>query len=258
MPLADALADALGVPVPLADALGVSVGDPVLRGATGRPASGPPAAAATPTPAPPIAAAASAAVHVLRASPTVDLPVVSVVSFSTGTTLRRRPPSGPQPNLNSAINLGPAGRLCRVSSDCVFCRIVAGIAPASVVHADETSVAFLDISPVTPGHLLVVPRVHAPGLADLDPEVGARLFQVAQRLAAGLRRSGVRCDGVNLFLADGAAAFQEVFHVHLHVLPRWRGDGFKLVYKAGAPSRAELDERARDIRAGLDRLALPD
>jgi len=145
-----------------------------------------------------------------------------------------------------------------VATDCVFCRIAAGTAPASIVHSDPTAVAFLDIAPVTPGHLLIVPRAHTAGLADLDPDTGAHLFRVAQRLAAGLRRSGVRCDGVNLFLADGATAFQEIFHVHLHVLPRWRGDGFKLSYKAGTPSRADLDEQARDIRGGLERLALPD
>lgn len=145
-----------------------------------------------------------------------------------------------------------------VSTDCVFCRIAAGTAPASVVHADEMAIAFLDISPVTPGHLLVVPRAHAVGLADLDPDTGGHLFRLAQRLAAGLRRSSLRCDGVNLFLADGAAAFQEVFHVHLHVLPRWRGDGFKLVYKAGTPARADLDAQAADIRAAAGRVALPD
>jgi histidine triad (HIT) family protein len=81
---------------------------------------------------------------------------------------------------------------------------------------------------------------------------------VAQRLAAALRRSGLRCEGVNLFLADGAAAFQEVFHLHLHVLPRWRGDGFKLGFKTGKPSRADLERQAADIRTGLDRLARAD
>lgn len=145
-----------------------------------------------------------------------------------------------------------------MSTDCVFCRIAAGTAPASVVHADETAIAFLDVAPITPGHLLVVPRVHAVGLADLDPDTGAHLFRLGQRLAAGLRRSAVRCDGINLFLADGAAAFQEVPHLHLHVLPRWRGDGFKLAYKAGTPARADLDGQAADIRASTARLALPD
>jgi histidine triad (HIT) family protein len=145
-----------------------------------------------------------------------------------------------------------------VSPDCVFCRIVARTAPASVAYADDRTVAFLDIAPVTPGHLLVVPRVHVPGLADLDADLGGHLFRVAQRMAAALRGSGLRCDGVNLFLADGAAAFQEVFHLHLHVLPRWRGDGFKLSYRAGKPSRAELDRQAAQVRTALERLALPD
>ena len=145
-----------------------------------------------------------------------------------------------------------------MSPDCVFCRIVAGTAPASVVHADETAVAFLDIAPMTPGHMLVVPRAHASGLADLDPDAGAHLFRTAQRLAGALRRSGLRCEGVNLFVADGAAAFQEVFHFHLHVLPRFPGDRVRLSYRAGRPSRGDLDSQAADIRSGLERLALPD
>lgn len=144
-----------------------------------------------------------------------------------------------------------------MSSDCVFCLIVARAAPASVVHADDLSVAFLDISPVTPGHLLVVPRAHATDLAALPPGTGGHLFEVGRRLAAALRRSDVPADGVNFFLADGAVAGQEVFHVHLHVLPRTKGDGFKLSFKAGTPSRAELDDTATKIRTGLDRLTLP-
>jgi histidine triad (HIT) family protein len=139
----------------------------------------------------------------------------------------------------------------RVGNDCVFCRIVAGTAPASVAYRDETAVAFLDIRPMTPGHLLVVPRAHAAQLADLDPEIGGQLFRVGQRLAGALRRSGLRCEGVNLFLADGAAAGQEVFHVHLHVLPRYRGDGFRLRATFGTPSRDDLDRTAAAVRDGL-------
>ena len=134
---------------------------------------------------------------------------------------------------------------------CTFCRIVDGSAPASRVYADPTAIAFLDIAPLTTGHLLVVPRRHVVGLADTDPETGAHVFGVAQRLAAGLRGSGLRCDGVNLFLADGAAAFQEVFHFHLHVIPRWRGDGFALRARRGAPGRADLQAAAKAIRAAV-------
>ncbi len=138
--------------------------------------------------------------------------------------------------------------------DCIFCAILAGRAPASLVYRDERCAAFLDIRPVNPGHTLVVPIRHAASLAELDPEDGAQLFRVAQRLAAALRRSGLRCEGVNLFLADGEAAGQEVFHVHLHVLPRFRGDGFGMRFPPGYgqnPPRAELDEIAQRIRGAM-------
>jgi diadenosine tetraphosphate (Ap4A) HIT family hydrolase len=167
-----------------------------------------------------------------------------VFPLLTRITIAPGPTRPAQPNLKRVIKL--------VAVDCVFCRIVAGTAPASVAYADRTAIAFLDIAPITPGHLLVVPRGHAAGLADLDPEVGAQLWQVGQRMAAALRRSAIRCDGVNFFLADGAAAFQEVPHVHLHVIPRWRGDGVKLVYKAGRPARADLEAQAADLRTTLE------
>lgn len=134
---------------------------------------------------------------------------------------------------------------------CVFCEIVAGAGEASVVHADDQLVAFLDISPVTPGHTLVVPRRHASDLAELDPEVGGALFRTGQRLALALRRSGLRCEGVNLFLADGAAAGQDVFHVHLHVLPRFAGDGFRIRADGQSPKRSTLDRTATAIAAAL-------
>ena len=134
--------------------------------------------------------------------------------------------------------------------DCIFCAIVAGAAPASVAYEDDIALALMDIQPVTPGHLLVIPKRHAAGLADLDEQTGAHLFRVAMGMAAALRRSGVRCEGINFFLADGEVAFQDVFHVHLHVIPRFAGDSFKVDADWSAhPSRAELDELAAKIRA---------
>src|SRR5512135_2054962 len=111
---------------------------------------------------------------------------------------------------------------------CVFCRIVAGAAPASRVYEDDRALVLMAINPVTPGHAMVIPKAHAPFLADLDDDLAQHLFAVTRRVAAALRRSGLRCEGVNLFLADGEAAFQEIFHFHLHVFPRFRGDGFRL------------------------------
>ena len=136
--------------------------------------------------------------------------------------------------------------------DCVFCEILAGRLASSRLYQDERCTAFMDIQPVNPGHLLVVPNVHAAFLADLDVETGAQMFRVAQRLAGALRRSGVRCEGVNFWLADGEAALQEVFHAHLHVLPRYAHDGFGFRFGPAyfqRPDRAELDAIAGQIRA---------
>lgn len=138
--------------------------------------------------------------------------------------------------------------------DCIFCAILAGREPASFVYRDERCATFLDTRPVNPGHLLVVPIRHTANLSELDPEDGAQTFRVAQWLAAALRRSGVRCEGVNLHLADGEVADQEVFHVHLHVVPRFQGDGFGLCFPPGYghhPPREELDEIARRVKSAM-------
>ena len=137
--------------------------------------------------------------------------------------------------------------------DCVFCGIVTGELESSRVYEDDDVVAFMDLQPVTTGHVLVVPRVHAPHLADLDDDLGASVFRVGQRVAAALRASGLPCEGVNLFLADGEAAFQEVFHLHLHVFPRTPGDGFRISAGWRVRERDELDEVAARVRSGLSR-----
>lgn len=135
--------------------------------------------------------------------------------------------------------------------ECVFCAIVAGEAPASHVYGDDHVIAFMDIAPATPGHVLVVPRAHAPYLRDLDPDDGARMFRVAQRIAQALRDSSIPTAGINLFLADGEVAQQEVFHAHLHVVPRTRGDGFRVEAEFGRPERDLLDAQATAIRQAL-------
>lgn len=137
---------------------------------------------------------------------------------------------------------------------CPFCKILAGDLPASFVHQDDRCVAFMDIRPVTPGHTLVIPRAHAPYLKDLDAGTGAHMMQIAQRVAAALRKTSLKCEGINFFLADGEAAGQEVFHAHLHVFPRFTGDGFGLKFGPGygiEPPRATLDDNAGAIRTNL-------
>ena len=134
---------------------------------------------------------------------------------------------------------------------CIFCEILQGTAESSIIYRDNLVTAFMDIQPINPGHLLVIPNSHAAYLADLQPETGAFMFTLAQKFAQGIRDSGIRCEGINLFLADGEAAMQEVFHVHLHVIPRYTGDGFGLTYPQKyftRPSRSALDAAADSIK----------
>jgi histidine triad (HIT) family protein len=135
--------------------------------------------------------------------------------------------------------------------DCIFCAIVAGEAEASVVFEDETVVAFMDLNPVTPGHLLVVPRKHAVGLEDLDETTSAHVWSVGHDMSRALRRSRLRCEGINVLLCDGEVAFQTVFHFHLHVVPRYRGDGWSIIPEPIERERSLLDNDAQKIKDAI-------
>jgi histidine triad (HIT) family protein len=112
-------------------------------------------------------------------------------------------------------------------------------------------VASMDHQPVNPGHVLVVPRHHAVLLDQLDENLSLEVYRVAHRMTRALRRSGLRCEGVNLFLADGEAAFQEVPHVHMHVFPRYHGDSFRIDADWRPWDRTELDTASARLQAGL-------
>jgi histidine triad (HIT) family protein len=116
---------------------------------------------------------------------------------------------------------------------------------------NDQVVAFMDHQPVNPGHVLVVPRHHAVLLDQLDENLSLEVYRVAHRMTRALRRSGLRCEGVNLFLADGQAAFQEVPHVHMHVFPRYHGDSFRIDADWRPRDRTELDTTAARLQAGL-------
>jgi diadenosine tetraphosphate (Ap4A) HIT family hydrolase len=134
---------------------------------------------------------------------------------------------------------------------CIFCAIVAGTAPAHRVYEDDDVLAFMDIRPIAAGHILVIPKQHASGLADLDPRLGERVFGAAHHVALGIRRSTLPVDGINLFLADGRAAMQTVFHVHVHVLPRRNGDKIRVAGRVLLRRPGDLEATAQQIRDGL-------
>ncbi|WP_338886081.1 HIT family protein [Rhodococcus sovatensis] len=140
-------------------------------------------------------------------------------------------------------------------NNCVFCAIAAGEAPSTTVLDTEDVVAFLDIRPIARGHVLVIPKQHSTDLDSMEPALGSAVFAAGQRISRALRRSDLRSDGANLVVNDGKAAFQTVFHTHLHVVPRWTGD--KLRFAGGFLTRRlrEPEHTAAAIREGLARLA---
>jgi histidine triad (HIT) family protein len=137
---------------------------------------------------------------------------------------------------------------------CIFCEILSGKSPADFIDRDDFCAAFMDIHPVNPGHVLVIPLDHSELLAEVDPATLGHMFRMAQRVDSALRASGLKCEGVNLFLADGRPAGQEVLHVHLHVIPRFRGDGHHLRFSPQyftLPSSEKLRQTAEMIRIQL-------
>jgi histidine triad (HIT) family protein len=138
-----------------------------------------------------------------------------------------------------------------MADSCIFCAIVTRQAGASVVFEDEVVVAFMDLNPVTTGHILVVPRKHAVGLEDLDGATSAHVWSVGHNLARALRRSRLRCEGINVFLCDGEVAFQTVFHFHLHVIPRYSGDGWNIFPEPTERDRKLLDGDAEAIKDAI-------
>lgn len=137
---------------------------------------------------------------------------------------------------------------------CIFCRIADCELPASIVYNDKYAMAFLDIQPINPGHVLVIPKTHVASFVELSHEDAGRMIRVGQIIAAALRESELECEGVNLFLADGRAAGQDVNHVHLHVFPRFEGDGFEFNINPGSrkePTREQLHVVANQIREAI-------
>jgi histidine triad (HIT) family protein len=140
------------------------------------------------------------------------------------------------------------------SESCVFCRIVAGDEEASFAYTDAATVAFADRQPVNPGHVLVVPRVHISRIAELDTATANHMWATAILIGTVITKLGGESVGVNLQLSDGEVAGQEVEHVHVHVIPRHRNDGYHVdadAWRRPTPSRKQLDDSVAPIRVAL-------
>lgn len=124
-------------------------------------------------------------------------------------------------------------------ASCIFCQIISGAADAHVVAEDEHTLAFLDRGPATIGHTLVVPRLHAADIWDIPDTEAAAVMVMAKRVAQIVDEK-LRPDGLNLVQSNRAAGWQEVFHFHLHVIPRWAGDSLVLPWRPTQPSDSQL------------------
>lgn len=134
-----------------------------------------------------------------------------------------------------------------MADDCIFCKIVAGELPAEVVDQDDHTVAFMDINPWTRGHALVIPRNHSTDLLEIDDADLGHTAAAARRLA-GRMKERLSCDGVNLLNACGAAAWQSVFHFHIHVIPRYHDDPLRLPTRPMQVDQGELATVAGELR----------
>jgi histidine triad (HIT) family protein len=138
-----------------------------------------------------------------------------------------------------------------MASECLFCGIVAGDVPAQIVDSDEHTVAFMDINPATRGHALVVPREHTSDLMEISDEDLARTNAAARRLARRMDEV-LEPDGFNILNSCGPAAWQTIFHFHLHVIPRYDDDPLKLPWIPRGADEQEIAAIADRIRGGDD------
>ena len=134
-----------------------------------------------------------------------------------------------------------------MEADCIFCKIIAGEIPAQIIEQDEHTLTFMDIAPATRGHALVIPNRHATDLWEIDPDALAAVATAAKRQALRAR-DRLGADGVNLINSCGQAAWQTVFHFHMHVIPRYVGDPLKLPWIPAAGDMDEIASAATELR----------
>ena len=135
--------------------------------------------------------------------------------------------------------------------NCIFCKIANGIIPSATVYEDDDFRAILDIAPAHKGHIIVLPKSHADNLYSLDDEVAAKALPLVKRLAKALK-AATGCDGINILQNNETAAGQTVFHLHIHIVPRYEGDGILPVWPQGSYEDGEAAALATEIASKLD------
>jgi histidine triad (HIT) family protein len=137
-----------------------------------------------------------------------------------------------------------------MNDDCIFCKIVSKKAGAVIVFEDEHSLAFLDIHPLNPGHTLVIPKKHYPSMVEMPPEEVGRVFASVAKVMRGVKKAS-NADGINIGQSNGRAASQEVFHMHVHVIPRYIHELPSGFPERKTASNADLEQEGKKIKAAI-------
>lgn len=135
-----------------------------------------------------------------------------------------------------------------MAEECLFCKIIAGEIPSTAVYEDDDFKAILDVNPAARGHVIIIPKRHASNIYELEDEDAAKVFPIARRIASALQKT-YGCDGVNILQNNGEAAGQTVFHLHVHVVPRYYGDSVQIKWKPG--DTPDLNEVAEEIKKNI-------
>lgn len=133
-------------------------------------------------------------------------------------------------------------------ADCIFCKIIEGEIPSTAVYEDDDFRAILDVNPAARGHVIILPKKHAANIFELDDESAQKIFPVAKKIASALMKT-YSCDGVNILQNNGEAAGQTVFHLHVHVIPRYKDDAVSIRWKPG--ETPDLQAVADEIKKNL-------
>ncbi len=134
--------------------------------------------------------------------------------------------------------------------ECIFCAIVDGKIPSAKVYENDHVFAFMDIAPANPGHLLIIPKQHYRNIFDMPVDVGSKIMEAAVLLANAIKDT-LKPDGLNLFQSNEPAAFQTVYHFHLHLIPRWEKDPLRLPWKPSEGNIEEINNIAVKIQQAL-------
>ncbi|NLP17149.1 MAG: HIT domain-containing protein [Clostridiales bacterium] len=135
-------------------------------------------------------------------------------------------------------------------SNCIFCKIISGDIPSSVLYEDEDFKVIMDISPASRGHAIILTKKHFENLYEIDDEVAKKVLVVAKKVAKAMKKE-LNCDGLNLLQNNGEDAGQSVFHIHFHLIPRYKGDSVKLKWVPGEYKNGEAMELAKRISSNI-------